>query len=146
MKQLLLPADVRAVIHGHAVSDYPDECCGALFGYDREEVREVTHARAILNTHEDNHRRRFRITPKKYMEAENTASSLGRTLLGFYHSHPDHPAVPSGYDLEYAMPFFSYVIVSVAASEIAATTSWLLQEEPRKFIEQPIVEYVIENQ
>ena len=68
---------------------------------------------ALPNTTEEGPRRRFLVRPQDYREAEARASALGAELLGFYHSHPDHPARPSQYDLDHAWPFFSYIIVSV---------------------------------
>ena len=88
---------------------YPHECCGALIGRDGV----VTEAFALPNTTEEGPRRRFLVRPDDYRAAEARARETGLELLGFYHSHPDHPARPSQYDLDHAWPLFSYVIVSV---------------------------------
>src|SRR6185437_506172 len=107
MKKLHIPDAIKNGIFVHASTDYPNECCGAMFGTESVEKRTVKQLLPIVNTHEDNHQRRFRITPTEYLSAERRADELGLSLLGFYHSHPDHPAIPSGYDLQYSFPFFS---------------------------------------
>jgi proteasome lid subunit RPN8/RPN11 len=132
---LLLSDSARKAIVEHAAVDYPHECCGALLGADTQYARQVSHVLPIRNTHEDNRRRRFRITPREYLEAEDGADELGLSLLGFYHSHPDHPAIPSEYDLTHALPFFSYVIVAVDKSVPTVITSWVLDDKT-SFVEQ----------
>ena len=71
--------------------------------------------------------------PQDYREAEKRATELGADLLGFYHSHPDHPARPSQYDLDHAWPFFSYIIVSVRAAPPEDMTSWRLRDDRSAF-------------
>ena len=73
------------------------------------------------------------VRPEDYLMAERRASELGVDVLGFYHSHPDHPARPSRYDLDHAWPFMSYVIVSVRAGVPDAMTSWRLREDRSAF-------------
>ena len=63
-----------------------------------------------------------------------------RLVLGFYHSHPDHPARPSEYDRQHAWPFYSYVIVAIAKREPLDMTSWMLDEKTETFSRQDIVE------
>jgi len=117
-------------MHGHAT--YPNECCGALLGRDGS----VTAVHALPNSTEEGPRRRFLVRPTDYMAAERQASSRGLELLGFYHSHPDHPARPSQYDLDHAWPSFSYVILSVMKREPGAITSWRLRPDRSGFDEQ----------
>jgi proteasome lid subunit RPN8/RPN11 len=73
------------------------------------------------------------VTPNDYRAAERRAGERGAELLGFYHSHPDHPAKPSQYDLDHAWPFFSYVIVSVRNGVSEDMTSWRLREDRSAF-------------
>ena len=75
----------------------------------------------------------FRIDDQDYLAAERQARAAGLALLGFYHSHPDHPAVPSQYDLDHAWPFFSYIIVSVRDGVPEDMTSWRLREDRSGF-------------
>ena len=88
---------------------------------------------ALPNTTEEGPRRRFRVRPEDYRDAERRAAERGAELLGFYHSHPDHPARPSQYDLDHAWPFFSYIIVAVRAGKPEAMTSWRLREDRSAF-------------
>ena len=90
---------------------------------------------ALPNTTEEGPRRRFLVRPSDYREAERRATELGAELLGFYHSHPDHPARPSQYDLDHAWPTFAYVIVSVASGAARDITVWWLKEDRSTFEE-----------
>jgi proteasome lid subunit RPN8/RPN11 len=126
---LSLGPGVDAAIRAHGAETYPNECCGALIG--RDGVATATFA--LPNTTEEGPRRRFMVRPDDYRSAEKRASELGGELLGFYHSHPDHPARPSQYDLDHAWPFFSYVIVSVRAGVPEDMTSWRLREDRSAF-------------
>jgi len=126
---LRLGDGVTEAIRAHGVETYPNECCGALIG--RDGVVFATYA--LPNTTEEGPRRRFLVRPEDYREAEKRASEAGGELLGFYHSHPDHPARPSQYDLDHAWPFFSYVIVSVRAGVSEDMTSWRLREDRSVF-------------
>ena len=120
---------VDAAIRAHGTETYPNECCGALIGRDGV----VTEVYALPNTTEEGPRRRFMVSPLDYREAERQASIAGGELLGFYHSHPDHPAKPSQYDLDHAWPFFSYIIVAVRAGVPEDMTSWRLREDRSAF-------------
>ncbi|SMO52175.1 M67 family metallopeptidase [Fodinibius sediminis] len=120
----------------HAESDYPKECCGFLYGQE-EEIRQLQISRRVVNAREGDQRRRFQIDPKDYQEAEEYALIHDLDLLGVYHSHPDHPAVPSEHDREIAMPWFSYLIISVQDGNVTATRSWRLNER-HEFGEEPI--------
>ena len=124
-----LDAGVPEAIRAHGRETYPDECCGALYG--REGA--VTATWALPNTTEEGPRRRFLVRPQDYREAEARATTSGTDLLGFYHSHPDHPARPSQYDLDHAWPFFSYIIVSVRDGVPEEMTSWRLREDRSRF-------------
>jgi proteasome lid subunit RPN8/RPN11 len=126
---LALAAAVTNAIRRHGAETYPHECCGALIGRDGL----ITEAFALPNTTEEGPRRRFLVRPSDYREAERRASAAGAELLGFYHSHPDHPAQPSQYDLDHAWPFFSYVIVSVREGAAADMTAWRLRDDRSAF-------------
>jgi proteasome lid subunit RPN8/RPN11 len=129
-----LNAQVDAAIRAHGAETYPNECCGALIGRDGV----VTETLALPNTTEEGPRRRFMVRPQDYRSAEKRASELGGELLGFYHSHPDHPARPSQYDLDHAWPFFSYVIVSVREGVSGDMTSWRLREDRSAFDQEDL--------
>src|SRR5215831_10556298 len=108
-RDLQLTDSVVQAIRRHGEEVYPHECCGALIG----PVGAVTATVPLPNTTEEGPRRRFLVRPSDYRMAEARARELGGDLLGFYHSHPDHPARPSQYDLDHAWPNFAYVLVSV---------------------------------
>jgi proteasome lid subunit RPN8/RPN11 len=112
-RNLTVTAACDAAIRRHGEETYPHECCGALVGRDAR----VTDVVALPNTTEEGPRRRFLVRPSDYRQAEQRATELGGELLGFYHSHPDHPARPSQYDLDHAWPTFAYVIVSVVGRQ-----------------------------
>lgn len=133
---LILSQTVRDKMFRHAVEDYPDECCGFMLGREGEN-REVTELRRVENTREGNRRRRFQIDPSDYQKAEKEAFDRELDLLGVYHSHPDHPAEPSEHDRRSALPWFSYVIVSVNAGSASRLRSWRLDED-RNFQEEPV--------
>jgi proteasome lid subunit RPN8/RPN11 len=131
MTKTRLGAGVDAAIRRHGEETYPHECCGALIGTGNL----VSHAEPLPNTTEEGPRRRFLVRPSDYRLAEQRARELGAELLGFYHSHPDHPARPSQFDLDHAWPTFAYVIVAVAAGRAGDMTVWFLKEDRSSFDE-----------
>jgi proteasome lid subunit RPN8/RPN11 len=116
-------------IRAHGVETFPDECCGAMIAVDGV----IVDAFRLANTTSGGAARRFRIGPGDYRQSEARASELKGTLAGFYHSHPNHPARPSTYDLEQAWPNFSYVIISVNAAVPGDITCWHLKEDRSAF-------------
>jgi proteasome lid subunit RPN8/RPN11 len=131
---LQLDAQVYAAIRAHGSETYPNECCGALIGRDGM----VSETLALPNTTDEGPRRRFMVRPQDYRAAEQRAAETGGELLGFYHSHPDHPARPSQYDLDHAWPFFSYVIVSVRDGVSGDMTAWRLREDRSAFDQEDL--------
>ncbi|MGE3178129.1 MAG: Mov34/MPN/PAD-1 family protein [Vicinamibacterales bacterium] len=129
--QLVLGPGVGATIRRHGEETFPHECCGALIGREGH----VAAAVPLPNTTEEGPRRRFLVRPSDYRLAEQEASARGGDLLGFYHSHPDHPARPSQFDLDHAWPTFAYIIVSVMAGTSALMTVWYLKEDRSSFDE-----------
>ena len=130
-RQLTVTGGVDDAIRAHGQATYPHECCGALLGRDNQ----VTDIVALPNTTEEGPRRRFLVRPSDYSQAERRASESGAELLGFYHSHPDHPARPSQYDLDHAWPTFAYIIVAVAAGSAGDMTVWYLKDDRSSFEE-----------
>lgn len=122
---------IADAIRRHGEETYPHECCGALVGQGGR----VTATVPLPNTTEEGPRRRFLVRPSDYRLAEQRAGALGGELLGFYHSHPDHPARPSQYDLDHAWPTFAYVIVSVAGGASRDMTVWWLKDDRSTFEE-----------
>jgi proteasome lid subunit RPN8/RPN11 len=140
MPSLKMGADLAQKIRAHGAETYPDECCGALLGRDgissdaAEEgaalpSREVLALFPLVNRRDDSPRNRFSLTADDVRDAEKAAREKGLDVVGWYHSHPDHPARPSEYDREHAWPWYSYIIVSVASGKPAEMTSWRLNDD-----------------
>ena len=130
-RTLTITPAVDEAIRAHGQQTYPHECCGALLGRDGH----VTDLVALPNTTEEGPRRRFLVRAGDYRQAEQRATELGVELLGFYHSHPDHPARPSQYDLDHAWPTFAYIIVAVAQGAAMEMTVWFLKDDRSSFEE-----------
>lgn len=134
---LLISENAKGLMLKDAERSYPFECCGFLLGNIDGKKRNITNIIVVNNAHENNKERKFEINERDYMKAERYADENNLSLLGIYHSHPDHPAVPSEYDLKSALPFFSYVIISVVKGKTSTILSWQLNEK-NKFQEETI--------
>jgi proteasome lid subunit RPN8/RPN11 len=135
---LSLSKDVLTQIHAHGESAYPEEGAGFLLGADGLE-RAVETILPLLNSREDAARHnRYLITPEDYLNAELEADRLGLSLIGVFHSHPDHPNRPSEFDRDWAQPFFSYIITSVDSGKAIESRSWRLLEDRSQFVEEKI--------
>ncbi len=137
MSIVLLTEEVEKNIREEGEKSFPFECCGFLFGNENS-GREIHFAKPVLNSKEGDQRRRFEISPLEYMRAEKFALENNWDLLGVYHSHPNHPAIASEHDLKVAMPYFSYVIVSVLEGKSKEILSWKLKDDKREFIQEKI--------
>jgi len=126
-----LDAEVDAEIRRHGAETYPNECCGALIANGDT----IVEAFRLPNTTVEGARRRFMIGPDDYRMAEKRARERRGTLAGFYHSHPDHPARPSGTDLAQAWPNLTYIIVAVRDGAPEELRSWRLLEDRSGFEE-----------
>jgi proteasome lid subunit RPN8/RPN11 len=125
--------DIALQIERHGERTYPEECCGIMLGITDGSNQTVGEIVEFENEQDENRRRRFFVTPKQYMRAERIATEKKLELLGFYHSHPDHPAAPSEFDRDHALPWFTYVIVSIMNREAKDITAWLLSQSREKF-------------
>lgn len=113
-----------------ARKSFPDECCGFCFGSEDEDGnRKISEVLVVHNSKEGDKRKRFEISPKDYMKGEQYALELGLDFLGIYHSHPNHPAIPSEHDRVAAQPFFSYIIISVLDGKSVHYRSWRLNDD-----------------
>lgn len=129
-------------VHAHLARAYPEEGCGALLGRDEGERRLIERVAPFENRREDSRHNRYLIAPEQLLVVERDARAAGLDVLGFYHSHPDHPAMPSAFDLEHAWPYYSYLIVSVVNGRPADARAWRLvadrsRFEPEKLEEDP---------
>ncbi|MGA3066340.1 MAG: M67 family metallopeptidase [Tepidisphaeraceae bacterium] len=142
--RLILTAAQIRQIEREGSASYPSECCGAMLGMDQngaEGVRRVVKRLEPLKNsfvaEEQFHR--FSLDPKELMDLEKRSGEAKLAVLGFYHSHPDHPARPSEYDRQHAWPFYSYVIVEIAGGKPAELTSWQLDANSETFTREEIV-------
>jgi proteasome lid subunit RPN8/RPN11 len=137
---LTLTSDIAQKIRAHGAETYPYECCGALLGRDldvapsssegaNQSSREIIALFPLVNRRDDSPRNRFSVTSDDVRDAEKAAREKGIDVVGWYHSHPDHPAKPSEFDREHAWPWYSYIIVSVANAEAENMTSWRLSDD-----------------
>lgn len=138
--QIQFASTTLKAIRSHLQSAFPDEGCGFFFGKDGA-IRTVTDFLATENVHEGDQGRRFSIRPEDYLQAEQYALENGLDLLGIYHSHPNHPAIPSGTDLDNAVPWFSYLIVTTTADGPQDSRSWQL-DETNLFQEESLTETI----
>ena len=138
---LVLSDALRRRIESEGVAAYPNECCGILIGRDvagRRLVERLEPGQNVFQAEERYHR--FSIDPRAQLKAERQAEAEGKVVLGFYHSHPDHPAKPSETDRQFGWPYYSYVIVSIANRQPVDMTSWVLDEQTETFARQDIEE------
>lgn len=136
--QLKISSELAEKIRNHGAQTYPHECCGALLGKDtevadRQVYREIHALYPLVNRRDDSPNNRFSVTSQDVLDAEKAARQQGLEVVGWYHSHPDHPARPSQYDRDHAWPWYSYIIVSVANRLPEEMTSWRLSDDRSEF-------------
>lgn len=121
-------------IRRHAVQTYPDECCGAIVGSFGERDKNVTDVLPLQNRRSGREaRRRYLATAEDVRAIEQAAGERQQDVLGFYHSHPDHPARPSEFDREHALPWYAYIIVSVGGAGPTEVACWTLSDDRSGF-------------
>ncbi len=130
----------------HVKGGYPDECCGALLGVIEDpgdgtlgsDVKLVSSAIVLTNINEERSADRYEIDPIELLKVEKEASKKGFTVVGYYHSHPDHPDEPSVFDRERAWPDYSYVIIAVEGGEKIKSRSWTFIKMGEPFSEEEL--------
>ncbi len=138
----LTQADYEALRH-HGEETYPHECCGIMLGHAGADGNEVVELMRAGNTRTDSAHNRYHIAPQELIQAQRECRKKGLDIVGFYHSHPDHPAQWSTTDFAEAHWFgCSYVITAVAQGKAEVTNAFLLRgtgEEDKRFDDQKIV-------
>lgn len=137
------PEALLEAVNQHAAAAYPNECCGFLYGRrdgGRVGVGKIQPAKNERSTHQS---RRYLISPEQYLEAEALAEAWGLELLGVYHSHPDHPPVPSSFDKKWALPGWIYLVVSVRKGRPQARGWWELSVDRSAFWELPFLKEAV---
>ena len=149
-----LTDDARQAIAAHGEATYPHECVGLLIGWmegGRKTIEAIYQAQNTWSAdvaltdaeHEHSLADRFYLDPRDYMKADRRARALGLDVLGCYHSHPDHPAIPSERDRVGAQgvgggSIFAFLIQSVRGGRAAELTAWLLSEDGERFISEEL--------
>lgn len=124
--KVVLTADQVAAIHAHARETFPEECCGFLIGPEAED-KVVARVRRATNVVTENRERRYVIDPREILAVEKELRATGEAILGYYHSHPNHPAVPSEFDRGHAWPWYAYVILSIDDRVPKDLRAWSLE-------------------
>ncbi|MDR3709962.1 MAG: M67 family metallopeptidase [Capsulimonadaceae bacterium] len=130
---LSIPDALERTMLEHCVAAYPREACGALLGALEAGARRVEEVIALENAAPPDRMDRFEVRPADMLRLMRCERGTERRLIGFYHSHPDHPAHPSATDLAAAWPEYSYAIVSVRNGVVAEWTSWRLASEGARY-------------
>lgn len=138
MNRLVILPRHMLTIDRHASMSYPEECCGVLIGRSSGDTTFVERVLSVGNERQDSRHNRFLISPETVLAAHKEARNLGLDIVGYYHSHPDHPARPSDFDREHAWPGLSYLIVSVQGGKVAERRSWRLADERDRYEEEAV--------
>lgn len=137
--KLYIPQQIINKIHTHGEESYPEEGAGLMLGRIENGERHIESLLFLDNAREDGARHnRYLITPEDMIQGELEAEKQGLSILGIFHSHPDHPNQPSEFDREYAIPWYSYLITSVNAGKAAGSRSWRLEDDREGFLEEQI--------
>ena len=135
--RLIIQANPWSVMTKSAVHTFPDECCGFIFGLQGNLKDDVKIALEVNNAEALDKNRYFKISSYDYLKAEHYAEQNNLALLGIYHSHPNHPALPSPDDTQFALPNISYLIISVYGQIVSEIKCWRLDEN-KMFTEQVV--------
>lgn len=134
---LTLPTEELRRLHAHAVEGYPHEVVGILAG--TRATGRVLRVLPLVNERSDSPQNRYQVSGLVLMRAEQSLESEGLEIIGYYHSHPDHPARYSDYDRDHALPNLSYLITSVHEGRVSETLSWRLVEDRSQMNSEPIL-------
>ena len=147
---IILNDKLKSDIEAHGVRDFPKECCGVLIGDFENGVKTVLEVRALPNSFAPSQEfeksvlsepsemgdvslvgqeRRYMVSPDTMFQLMREERKTGKKILGFYHSHPNHPALPSEFDRTWAMNWYTYIIVSIMNSKPANMTAWVLDQD-----------------
>lgn len=151
---LKLNAAQLEAIRRHAAADYPAECCGMLVGNEQEGTKIVNEVAPLANLRHsperaaefvplenpgrESERNRYLIDPREQLRVEKESRDRGLEVVGYYHSHPDHPSRPSEYDRDHAWPWYSYLIVAVEQGNPRDFRSWVLSEDRAEFHQEQV--------
>lgn len=127
-------------IKAHGEATYPFECGGMLIGtLNADGSKTVVETFPLENSSTEDQKNRVLILPKDVLRAERYARSQKLEVVGYYHSHPEDKAIPSQYDLDHALPVWSYIITSVISGKAVDVRSWVMENDRTKFNEEGLV-------
>lgn len=132
-----IPRNVYDEMTAHAKEDYPNECCGVITGINTK-VRKVFASYRVKNLNTERTEDRYAVDPREINLIDKEARVEGIEIIGFYHSHPDHPDRPSEFDREMGQAGYSYVIISVNKGGGISARAWTIQGENGPFSEETI--------
>jgi proteasome lid subunit RPN8/RPN11 len=139
---LKIPQSAYSAVRAHGEETYPHECCGVLLGTMDGDARVVTSTARCGNTRNDSPHNRYHIDPKELVRIQREGRERGEDIVGFYHSHPDHPAQWSQTDLAEAHWIgCSYVITSIEKGKAAITNSFELagtEESDKRLVDEGV--------
>ena len=139
MALLEIDNDKLSYIKEQVKKSYPHECCGLLVGINTSE-RRVVEVCPVQNKNFERAHDRYVIETRDFEKVDKEAAKKGFQIIGVYHSHPDHPAVPSVHDTEQVCSnwFLSYIIVAIEKGDKIDVKSWVFNEEKKQFEEEEI--------
>ena len=142
MRESLIVLDQQMLeqMHSHAISTYPEECCGLILGKFDGFTKKVQRVKKMKNSFEPRERyHRYTIDPKEFLQAEKEADSFGEEIVGIYHSHPNAPPKPSEFDRNHAWPNLSYIVIEIREQKPLNTFGWILSEDRSEFVQEQIM-------
>ncbi|MEM9950714.1 MAG: M67 family metallopeptidase [Chloroflexota bacterium] len=137
---VIISHELQQKIFQQMEATFPNEGGGFLLGQvggDNTTVVDVIEIENVFETEEQYHR--YAMTPQNWASMEDEADERGLQLVGYYHSHPNHPAIPSEYDRDHALPNFVYIITSVVDGQSKVQRAWLLSQNREQFDELTLV-------
>ncbi len=134
---LVVDGPEAARLFAAAAAAYPEEGCGVLVGRPGSVTR-VTLVVPGRNLVTERRLDRYELDPQDILRADRLARQRREEVVGFYHTHPDHPARPSQFDTDRAWPGYYYVVLAVERGRVALATAWTLDEPSRRFDEAPL--------
>lgn len=137
---LSIPSKLYVQISAHLQAAYPNEGAGILIGNADGQGKTARAIKPFANNFEAGEQyHRYLITAQDMLDGEVEAERLGLDVIGVFHSHPDHPAQASDYDREYALPWYSYLILSVQNGQAISARSWVLSDDRAVFNEEKVI-------
>jgi proteasome lid subunit RPN8/RPN11 len=122
----------------HAVRDYPKEACGILLCHSQC-PRLITHIHPTRNVTSETPTTRYFLDPREYLEVLSWSENRALDICGFYHSHPDHPAIPSVHDEKFAWESYLYLIISTIEGMLGVVRAWIWNPVESRFEEVPVL-------